>query len=111
MISDQQLEIVLDWLRDNAGAAAKARAERVYMEDWLPALRAQIAAECIAAGDSAAAADTKAKASDAYATALKGYREAVEADEKMRWHRTRADAIIEVWRSDQANQRAQGKVT
>lgn len=111
MIDDAKLELALDWLRDNANAAAKARAERVYLEEWLPALRAQIAAQCIAAGDSAAAADTKAKASDAYRDALAGYKIAVEADERMRWHRTRADAIVSAWQTMSANARALGRAT
>jgi hypothetical protein len=110
LIDDAKLEQTLDWLRDNAGKAAKARAERVYMEEWLPSLRAQLAAKFIESGDSAAAADMKAKAHQDYRNALEGYRQAVEADELMRWHRTRADALVEVWRSDQANQRAMGKV-
>ena len=80
------------------------------MEEWIGALRAKLAAKYMEAGNSATAADTLAKASPDYEVALKGYREAVEKDEAMRWHRTRADAIIEVWRSEQANQRSQGKV-
>ena len=110
MISDDQLHKTLDWLRDNAQKAAKARAERMYLEEWIGSLRAQLAAKAIEAGDSAAASDMKAKADPEYQVALKGYREAVEADELMRWHRTRADAIIEIWRSQQANQRAIQKV-
>jgi hypothetical protein len=110
MIDDAALEKALDWLKDNASKAAKARAERVYLEEWIPSLRAQLAARFIEDGDSVSAADMKAKASQSYRTALEGYRQAVEADELMRWHRTRADAIVEVWRSDQANQRAMGKV-
>lgn len=111
MIDDKKLEQALDWLRDNAPKAAKARAERVYLEEWIGSLRAQLAAKAIESGKSAAAAEIEAKASPDYQTALKGYREAVEADELMRWHRTRADAVIEVWRSQQANARAIGKVT
>lgn len=110
MIDDAKLEAALDWLKDNASKAAKARAERSYLEEWIPSLRAQLAAKYIEAGDSATAADTKAKAHHDYQIALKGFREAVEADELFRWHRTRADAIIETWRSFQANQRAMGKV-
>lgn len=110
MIDDAKLEQTLDWLRDNASKAAKARAERVYLEEWLPSLRAQLAAKFIESGDSAAAADVKAKAHQDYIVAVKGFKEAVEADELMRWHRTRADAVVEVWRSAQANLRAQGKI-
>lgn len=110
VITDEKLEAALDWLRDNAPKAAKARSERVYLEEWLPSLRAQIAARFIEEGDSAAAADMKAKAHTDYQTAINGYRQAVEADELMRWHRTRADAMVEVWRTSSANQRSMGKI-
>ena len=110
-VTDEQLFTVLEWLKDNAKSAAQARAARLYTEEFLPALRARIASEAIAAGKSAAAADVEAKASDAYMTALQGYKVAVEQDELFRWHRVRGDAIIEVWRSSQANRRALEKVT
>lgn len=110
MIDDTKLEAALDWLKDNAAKAAKARAERVYLEEWIGSIRAQLASKAIEAGKSASAAEIEAKAHPDYQAALKGYREAVEADELMRWHRTRADAVIEVWRSNQANLRAQGKI-
>ena len=110
VITDEALEKALDWLRDNATKAAQARAEREYMGEWIGACRAKIAAALIEAGESAAAADVKAKAHPDYRTALQGYRQAVEADELMRWHRTRADALIEVWRSQQANARAMERV-
>jgi predicted NAD-dependent protein-ADP-ribosyltransferase YbiA (DUF1768 family) len=111
MISDAKLDTALGWLAKNAEAAAKARAERVYLDEWLPALRAQKAAAFMEAGDSASAADIKAKASPEYAEALTGYREAVEKDERFRWDRTRADALIEIWRSEQATRRTMEKVT
>ena len=111
MISDQDLERALDWLRDNANAAAKARAERLYLEEWLGSKRAQLAAGFMASGASAAAADMQAKASPEYQEALDGFKAAVEADERLRWHRTRADAVIEVYRTQAATRRAMEKVT
>lgn len=111
MIDDDALFRALEWLKDNARAAAQARAKRVYTEEFLPALRAKIATECLAAGDSASAADMKAKASDAYHQALAGLEVAVEQDEFFRWQKVRADAAIEVWRSIQANRRSIDKVT
>lgn len=110
IISDEQLQRSLDWLRESASNAAKARAERLYMEEWLPALRAQIAAECIEAGDSAAKADITARASDAYKSALTTYRDAVEKDELYRWRRSSADAVLSAWQSTNANLRAMGKL-
>lgn len=110
MIKDDDLFRALEWLKDNAKAAAQARADRLYIEEHLSHLRAKIATECIAAGDSATAADMKAKASDAYKIALDGYRVAVEKDETFRWNRTRADIIVEIWRSLSATNRTINKV-
>lgn len=110
MIDDAKLERIFDWLRDNARAAAKARAERIYLEEWIGALRATLAAKYIEEGDSATAAEIKAKAHPSYHEALKGLRAAVEADEYIRWQRTRADAVVESWRTESANQRSIGKV-
>jgi translation elongation factor EF-Ts len=70
MITDEALEKALDWLRDNATKAAQARAEREYMGEWIGACRAKIAATLIEAGESAAAADLKAKAHPDYRTGL-----------------------------------------
>jgi len=110
IVTDAELEQALDWLRESGPIAAKAKATRVYLEDFLPALRAQIAAECMEKGDSAASADIKAKASQVYRDQLTAYRVAIEEDELIRWKRTRADTVIEVWRSDQARLRAMGKL-
>jgi len=35
----------------------------------------------------------------------------VEADEALRWHKTRADAVISAWQTMSANARSMGKVT
>ena len=109
-VDEVRVEKALDKLREVETAAAKARAERVYAEEWIPALRATIAAKFMASGDSATAADIKAKASPEYATALQGLKEAVEADELYRWTRARAEATIEVWRSLESSRRAQERV-
>ena len=110
-IDDAALFRALEWMKSNAEKIAEARAKRMYMEEWLPALRARIANECIQAGSSAAAADITAKASDAYAEALKGLEAAVFDDEHMRIKRVQADAVIEIWRTLSANRRAMDKVT
>ena len=109
-ISDEQLQRALDWLRESAAGGAKARAERLYMEEWLPTLRAQIAAECIQNGESAAKADIIARASEAYAKALDAYKTAVEIDEKFRWIRSAGDAVLSAWQTMNANNRAMGKL-
>lgn len=109
-VNESTVEKALDWLRDNCEAAAKARSERIYVEEWLPALRSTLAAKYMEKGDSATAADLKAKAHPDYAEALKALRVAVENDERMRWNRNRADVTLEVWRSLESTRRAQEKI-
>lgn len=110
IVDEEQLERTLDWLRESATAAAKARAERSYLEEWIGSLRAQLAAKAIEAGSSAAAAEIQAKSHPDYQLALKGYREAVELDELFRWRRQAADVVVETWRTQNANARAEKKV-
>lgn len=111
-IDDAALFRALEWIKDNAEKIAEARAKRLYMDEWLPALRARLANEFIQKeGDSAAAADIKAKASDTYATALKGYEAAVYEDERLRILRVQAEAVTDIWRTFSANKRATEKVT
>jgi len=109
-ITDDQLQQALDWLREAASKAAKARAERLYLEEHLGHIRSKIALECMEAGHSAAKADVTARASDAYKTALDGYKVAVEADELYRWRRAASDAILSAWQTMNANDRAMGKL-
>jgi hypothetical protein len=64
----------------------------------------------MAAGDSASAADIKAKASDAYHALLVTYKDAVELDELYRWRRSSADSVLSAWQTMNANDRAMGKL-
>lgn len=107
VITDEQLFDTLHWLEDNARKAAQAKATRVYLEEWMSHVRAKIAQECIdKEGCSAAAADVKAKASDAYRDVVIAYREAVEEDAFYSWHRTHSDAIVSAYQTLSANRRA-----
>jgi hypothetical protein len=109
MISEEKVEKALSWMVDNATKAAQARANRVYLEEYRKTV---LATEMKASGEnSAAAQEREALVSESYKTHLLGLREAVEKDEWNRWMFHAAEATIEAWRSMQANQRAQGKLT
>lgn len=105
IVSDQQLRVAVEWLRVNAEPAAKARAQRLFLEEELSALRARLARQGIDAGESVSTADVKAKASVAYSAALLTLRAAISEDELFRWRRSRADLVADVWRSEQATKR------
>jgi hypothetical protein len=108
MIHDDEIEKTLTWLVTNATPAAQARANRQYMEEFRKVIKAQLmnASE----EKTAAAQEREAYAHPDYVKHLDALRTAVEMDERFRWLTTAAEAKIEVWRSFQANQRAQGKI-
>lgn len=107
MITQADAEKAVDWLRDNAVAAGKARAERLYLEQWIKTAKAE--AMRPHAGLPVSAQEREALTSASYLSALQAYREAVEADETMRFLIAAAEAKIEAWRSQESTRRAEGK--
>lgn len=107
MITSEEAERAVSWLRDNARSMAQARAERLYMEQWVKTVKATLQQE--QAGASAAAAEIVALASPRYMAALQAYKQAVEADEYNRFVLAAAEAKIEAWRSQESTRRAEGK--
>lgn len=103
MISDDQIEKALDWLRDNADEAAQAKANRVYMEEFRKSLKAQIMSEHLA--EPLGAQQRTAYSDKRYLNHLEGLKQAVFLDERFRFMRAAADAKIEAWRTMNANQR------
>ena len=83
---------------------AKAKAERVYIEESLRSVKALVAAQSSAS--SVAQRELDAYASDAYQTALKGLRAAIELEETKRWQLVTAQTACEVYRTMEASNRA-----
>lgn len=99
----------IDYIIQNAGRFAKARAERVYIEEYRKSLKAILMQK---SGQKVIAAQERdAYAHDDYSALLEGLREAVETEEKLRWDLIAAQARIEVWRSQEATNRTQDKLT
>jgi 16S rRNA G966 N2-methylase RsmD len=104
VISEDDIEKALDYLRDNAPKAAKAKAERIYMEEYRKVVKAQIMREsddkALGTQEAIAYADPR------YRQHLEAMKEAVERDEYNKWMLTAAEAKIEAWRTQCSNQRA-----
>lgn len=83
---------------------AKAKGERVYIEEFRKTLKARlmVASESNAIG----AQERDAYASEEYGDLLKGLQAATEREEELRWRLVAAQAGIEVWRSQEASNRA-----
>lgn len=108
MIADEDIDKALNFLRDYAEDAAQARANRIYLDEFTKALKAQIMSEnpllAVNAQEREALADKR------YLEHLAGLKEAVYRDEKIRFLIQAANARIEAWRTMQANERIMSKV-
>lgn len=83
---------------------AAAKGQRVYMEEFRKSLKARLMKE---SGESAIGAqEREAYAHKDYTAHLEGLRAAVEQEETLRWRLVSAQAAVEVWRSQEASNRA-----
>ena len=105
MISDDEIDRALAYLRDNADKDAQARAERLYMEQWIKSVLAEEQSKVNA--PSMAAAEMGARISAPYVAALAAYKAAIHEDERRRFLRAAAETKIEAWRTQEASKRAE----
>ena len=103
-ISEEDVEKAVDWLRDNADSCAKARATRIYLEEYRKSLKALLMSKY--PDMSVSAQEREAYASQEYQDHLKAVKIAIERDEKNRYRRETALVKIETWRTQEANLRA-----
>lgn len=112
MTLDAEINIFrsLDFIRDNAPAYAKAKSERVFLEEFRKSKKALLMRDAEIAGHkSAAAQEREAYADPEYLAVLEGLKVAVEQEETLRWLIVGAQAKIEAWRTIEANRRAEAK--
>jgi hypothetical protein len=112
MNQDTEVNIfrALDFIRDHAPAYAKAKAERIYLEEWRKSKKALCMQTALAKGFEAAnAQEREAYADPDYIEILHALRSAVEEEERLRWLIVGAQAKIEVWRTLEANRRVEAK--
>jgi hypothetical protein len=104
MVNDEQAERAVDWIRDNAATMGKARAERVYLEEYRKTLKAKLMrqSECARVAD----AEVFAYSHPDYVAHLEGLRAAVEQEESLRWMMVAAQAKVELYRTQESSRRA-----
>jgi len=102
----------VDFLLKHAGQYAKAKADRVYLDEFRRSKRALLMQEALMAGvDTMAGQERDALAHSEYRALLDGLREAVEIEEKLKWQLTGAQLRVDIWRTNQANNRFIEKAT
>lgn len=113
MTTDSDINVfkVLDFIRDNAQQYAKAKADRVFLEEFRKSKKALLMRDAELAGHkSAVAQEREAYAHSDYIALLDGLKAAVEQEESLRWLIVAAQAKFEAWRTIEANRRIEAKI-
>ena len=107
-MNQKDINDAVDYLYTHGRKYAEARAHRVYLEEYRKSQKAMLMKTALSDGraKSAAVAEIEAYADSAYIEVLKGLEAAVEAEETYRWGLVSAQARIDVWRSQEASNRA-----
>ena len=102
-------ERAIEYIFKHGKRYAKAKADRIYIEEYRKSLKAMIMKRSLETAVNAQ--EREAYSDPEYVQLLQGLREAVEVEEEIRWGLVAAQARIEVWRSIEATNIAEGKAT
>lgn len=94
----------LERMWSNAPKLAQAKANRVYIEEMRKTLKATLMKGC--GLDAIGAQEREAYAHADYVKHLEALKEAVQAEELLRWRMVTDQASVDVWRSQNASNRA-----
>ena len=108
-----KIDAAVDYLYTHGKKYAEAKAHRTYLEEYRKSQKAMLMKQAMADGraKSSAAAEMEAYADPAYVQALRGLEAAVEAEETLRWALVAAQARIDIYRTQSANDRAMDRAT
>jgi hypothetical protein len=102
-------ELAIEYIFEQGKRFAEAKANRIYCEEYRKSLKAIIMKR---SHETAVNAQERDAYSDPeYIALLRGLKAAVETEEEVRWGLVAAQARIEVWRSKEATNRAEGRAT
>jgi len=101
----------VDFMYSQAVVYAQAKANRFYLEEYRKTLKAELMKDALQTGFEAVnAQEREAYSHPTYKNHLKAIREAMELEEKLRWQLISAQARVEVWRSQEASNRAMDRI-
>lgn len=102
MVTNEEVEKAAAYIRDNAKDYAKAKAERIYLHEFRKSKKAMLVSTQTGTVQEK---DSYAYKHPEYLELLDGYRAAIEIEEELLWVIKAAQSKIEIWRTQQANNR------
>lgn len=106
-MNDEIAQKAIDFIRDNAPAFAKAKADRTYIENALKSKKAVLMADSDAS--SLGAKEMYAYAHADYVELLMGLKAAVAIEEETKWLMEAAKLRFEHWKTLQFNNRVEAR--
>jgi len=103
MINEIDIEKALDFIRDNSRDLAKAKADRIYLEQYRKSQKAILFQQ--APKGTVQDRECFAYSHEEYLQNIEGLKVAVEEEEKLKWLMVAAQLKVEVYRTQQANNR------
>jgi hypothetical protein len=99
----------VDYIIQNSGKFAQAKAQRVYLEEFRKSKKALLMAQSPA--KSAVEREQYAYGHEDYLGLLGGIKAAVEVEEDLKWRLTAAQMRVDIWRTREASNRNQDRNT
>ena len=99
----------VDFMLEHAEKYAKAKANRIQIEEFRKSKKALLMNQCSA--ETVNAREQFAYSHSEYIQLIEGLKEAVEIEESLRWKMTAAQMRVEIWRSLESTARAEGRMT
>ena len=108
MIDSREMGDALDAIEEFAPQYAKAKGDRVHLDDYRKVQLAILYQEAV--GRTVADKENWCRAHPDYVTVIKGHGNAVEEEAALYWKLKLAETQIEVWRTIQAPRRAEARI-
>ena len=108
MIDSKEMGDALDTIEEVSPLYAKAKGERVHLDDYRKVQLAILYQEAV--GKTVADKESWCRAHPDYVTVIKGHGNAVEEEAALYWKLKLAETQIEVWRTIQATRRAEARI-
>ena len=107
MVTGSEVEKAINYIRDNAPLYAKAKAERVYIEQFRKSQKALLVQET---SGTIQDRESYAYSHTDYILLLEGLKCAVEKEEEIKWRMEAAKLKVEIYRTEQATNRVVDRV-
>jgi hypothetical protein len=102
VIEEDDVEKAANFIRDNGVEYGKAKAQRLYLDEYRKSKKSELMQKCTGTDKTR---EAFAYAHPDYISLLEARKLATEEEERLRWMMVAAQAKIEIWRTQQANNR------